>query len=203
MAKPTPRSASQLCAPVAAESPKAEPPESTMACTSSTMPARLTASVSRVPGPPPRASTAAMSGRSASSTVTPEPSRSSWALPTRIPATSEIRLRVPVMHFPVDAALASGPARFLAVRWRQRTSSGPFRASLTRNHLPPRCGALRHATWGQSCAKPPTCGVVATHTNSLRVAAIYPFQSPDQATIGWLMTPLAASKTVDTLSRPR
>src|SRR6478752_4933444 len=97
-------------------------------------------------------------------------------------------------------------------RERASESSGGAVATLHRlgpfgqpNPRPPSTALRRASTCntGQPSAKPPTCGVAATHTNSLRVAAIYPFHSPDQATIGWLMAGFAEAKTVDTLSRPR
>src|SRR5690348_2109649 len=50
--------------------------------------------VSRVPGPPPRTSALAATGRSNTTAVTPEPSLASSAWPTRTPTTSVIRLRM-------------------------------------------------------------------------------------------------------------
>src|SRR3984893_9408065 len=50
-------------------------------------------SVSRVPGAPPRTSTAATAGSSNTIAVTPDASRASSAFPTKTPATSVMRLR--------------------------------------------------------------------------------------------------------------
>src|SRR5260221_245777 len=94
-ATPRPRSASQRMTPSAAERPKAEPPERQMPSTRSTRQAGSSRSVSRVPGAPPRISTEAMAGVSHSTTLTPERRRVSWALPTRMPSTSVMRLRGP------------------------------------------------------------------------------------------------------------
>ena len=58
-------------APPAASRPKAEPPLSTTACTASTSPVGASASVSRVPGAPPRTSTAQTAAGSGRTTVTP------------------------------------------------------------------------------------------------------------------------------------
>ena len=60
--KPRPCSRSQACTPEAASSPKAEPPDSTMASMPSTVCAGSSSAVSRVPGPPPRTSTLAATG---------------------------------------------------------------------------------------------------------------------------------------------
>ena len=57
--------------PPAASSPKAEPPDSTTASTRSTSVPGPSNSVSRLPGAPPRTSTAATAGASASTTVVP------------------------------------------------------------------------------------------------------------------------------------
>src|SRR5262249_36151681 len=51
---------------------------------------------SRVPGPPPRMSIAAMAGASKTIAVTPEPRRWSSAWPTRRPAMSVMRLRAAI-----------------------------------------------------------------------------------------------------------
>src|SRR5262249_27646710 len=82
-------------APPAASSPNAEPPESTMASIASTVFSSARRSVSCVPGPAPRTSTAAAAGWANTTAVIPHRQRASWALPTRTPATSVIRLRGP------------------------------------------------------------------------------------------------------------
>src|SRR5665213_4071800 len=84
--------------PEAASSPKAEPPESTMASMPSTVCAGSSRAVSRVPGPPPRTSTLAATGWSKIMTVVPEPSFCPPAWPTRTPGTSVMRLR-PAMNY--------------------------------------------------------------------------------------------------------
>jgi hypothetical protein len=87
----------RACTPAAASSPKAEPPEeSTSASIAWTVFSGASRSVSRVPGPPPRTSTAATAAYSNRTTVTPERKRESSALPTWRPATSVIRLSGPV-----------------------------------------------------------------------------------------------------------
>ena len=70
-AKPRPCAASQSMTPAAASSPNAEPPDSTIASTRSTSVAGPSSSVSRLPGAPPRTSTAATAGASAITTVAP------------------------------------------------------------------------------------------------------------------------------------
>src|SRR5262249_25434884 len=54
--------------------------------------------VSRVPGAPPRTSTAATAGRSGSTTVVPVRTRASSALPTLMPSTSVMRFRLPARN---------------------------------------------------------------------------------------------------------
>src|SRR5712691_3638553 len=94
--KPRPTTASHSITPAAASRPKADPPDSTIASTRSTRVSGARSSVSRLPGAPPRTSTEATAGCSASTTVVPVmPSRSS-AWPTRMPGTSVTRLRGPV-----------------------------------------------------------------------------------------------------------
>jgi hypothetical protein len=91
---PRPCSSSQLIAPAAESSPKALPPVSTIACTRSTTLRGSSASVSRVPGAPPRESTPATApSAGGSTTVVPvsqpglsSPTRCAW--PTRRPGTS-------------------------------------------------------------------------------------------------------------------
>jgi hypothetical protein len=58
-------------APPAASRPNAEPPLSTTAWTTSIRPAGSSASVSRVPGAPPRMSTAHTAAASGRTTLTP------------------------------------------------------------------------------------------------------------------------------------
>ena len=94
-AKPRPCSRSQACTPEAASSPKAEPPDSTMA----SMPldrlrrieqrglARARPAAAHVDARRDR-------GSSNTTTVAPEPSLPSSAWPTRTPATSVMRLRM-------------------------------------------------------------------------------------------------------------
>src|SRR5499426_1693275 len=93
MAKPRPRSRSSACTPAPASKPKAEPPDSTTASMRSIVRCGSSRSVSRVPGAPPRTSTAATAGSSNTMAVTPEARRTSSACPTRTPATSVMRLR--------------------------------------------------------------------------------------------------------------
>ena len=95
--KPRPCSRSQACTPEAASSPKAEPPDSTMASMPSTVCAGSSKAVSRVPGPPPRTSTLATTAASNTIAVTPEPSLASPAWPTRRPGISVMRLRNAMM----------------------------------------------------------------------------------------------------------
>ncbi len=70
-AKPRPAAASHSMTPAAASRPKAEPPDSTTASTRSTKVSEESNSVSRLPGAPPRTSTDAVAGASASTTVAP------------------------------------------------------------------------------------------------------------------------------------
>ena len=79
--------------PAAASRPKAEPPDRTTASTVSTVFSGASRSVSRVPGAPPMTWTAATAGSSQTTTVTPDFSVASSALPTLRPATSVMRLR--------------------------------------------------------------------------------------------------------------
>ena len=81
-AMPRPCSRSAACTPPAASSPNADPPDSTIASTVSTVLCGASRSVSRPPGAPPSTLTDATAGRSNTITVTPEPSRRSSALPT-------------------------------------------------------------------------------------------------------------------------
>src|SRR5947209_9990462 len=74
-----------------------------MASMPSTVCAGSSSAVSRVPGPPPRISTLAATGRSNTTAVTPEPSLSSWAWPTWTPATSVIRLRMRSPEYHIGA----------------------------------------------------------------------------------------------------
>src|SRR4029434_883360 len=90
---PRPCSRSQACTPDAASRPKADPPDKTMASMLSTVSAGSSRAVSRVPGPPPRTSTLAITASSKTTAVTPEPSLGSPACPTRTPGISVIRLR--------------------------------------------------------------------------------------------------------------
>ena len=64
--------ASAACTPDAASSPKAEPPDSTMALIASTELCGSSRSVSRVPGAPPSTCTPATAGSSQSRAVTPD-----------------------------------------------------------------------------------------------------------------------------------
>ena len=86
--KPRPTDFNQAATPLAASNPMAEPPLSTTACTSSTRFAGCRASVSRVPGAPPRQSIAATAGSSGITTVVPLINFMSCACPTLIPDTS-------------------------------------------------------------------------------------------------------------------
>ena len=71
--RPMPRSSSSCMAPEAASSPKAEPPESTTACTRSTVFSGLSKSVSREAGAAPRTSTPPTAPLGATMAVQPVP----------------------------------------------------------------------------------------------------------------------------------
>ncbi len=101
---PRPRSSSQAITPDAASSPYALPPVSTIASTRWTTLRGSSASVSLVPGPPPRTSTAATAPPSGARTTVvpvsqPSPLRVAW--PTRSPATS---VRASTVMHPVSSS---------------------------------------------------------------------------------------------------
>ena len=87
---PIPRESSHRATPSAAASPNALPPVSTTAWTSSTRVPGRSASVSRVPGAPPRTSTDPTVPGGHRTTVQPVMPARSVAWPTRMPATSVI-----------------------------------------------------------------------------------------------------------------
>ena len=88
VSKPCPCCSSQRIAPLAASRPKALPPASMTASIFSTSRPGAMASVSRVPGPPPRTSTPATAPFSKMTAVTPVRAAASVACPTRTPVTS-------------------------------------------------------------------------------------------------------------------
>ena len=136
---PRPRTASQLVSPPAASRPKAEPPLSTSPCSVLTMLDGSNVAVLTVNGEPPRTSTAASTGRSASTTVTPLHALASWALPTARPAISVRLLRGPgmVMALPSVTASAGG-----AVACNGYNASGTENASTALRNRRRRIGPL-------------------------------------------------------------
>ncbi len=93
--KPMPCADSEAATPSAAANPNTEPPASTTACARPTKFSGASASVSRVPGPPPRTSTAAAQPVSQSTAVMPLRTASFVALPTLSPAISVMRFLGP------------------------------------------------------------------------------------------------------------
>ena len=85
---PMPRSSSQRITPPAASSPKALPPDSSTACTTSTAFSGESKSVSRVPGAAPRTSTPPTAPFGVRITVQPVGRRVSVKWPTLMPGTS-------------------------------------------------------------------------------------------------------------------
>ena len=83
-------------------SPNAEPPDNTRESMLSTVDTGSSSAHSRVPGPPPRTSAAATAGLSNKTTVEPDASRSSEALPTRTPGTSVIKFRKSALQLPAE-----------------------------------------------------------------------------------------------------
>src|SRR6202051_652520 len=109
--------------PSAAARPNTDPPASTTACARPMRFSGARASVSRVPGPPPRTSTPAGQSLAHASTVTPVCTRSSVACPTAKPGTS-------VMRF-------LGPGRYMVYQDR-------LLVGLRRDHCQPLQHQIRH-----------------------------------------------------------
>src|SRR5260370_27956499 len=111
---PIPWADKAVATPAAAARQNTDPPASTTACARPMRFSGASASVSRVPGPPPRTSTPAGQSFAHRTTVTPDCTRSSVACPTVNPGTS-------VMRF-------LGPGRYMA------SQNGLLLVGLRRDH---------------------------------------------------------------------
>src|SRR5260370_8812350 len=105
---PIPWADKAVATPSAADRPDTDPAASTPGCARPMRFSGASASVSRVPGPPPRTSTPAGQSFAQARTVTPDCTRSSVACPTVKPGTSVMRFLGPGRYMACQDSLLIG-----------------------------------------------------------------------------------------------